>query len=92
VKQAVIEREIISMTASIRSLRSFFASTCKPSLRLSSVASLLLMIGVVCVPHAGAVPLTASFSGGFEVLGVPLTYPSGIAGTRAEMFISPCPL
>ncbi|MGA3162031.1 MAG: MBG domain-containing protein [Terracidiphilus sp.] len=68
------------MTASIRSLRSLFASTCKPSvLRLGSVANLLLAIVVACAPYAGATSTTAKFSGAYEVLGGLLTYPSGIA-------------
>ncbi len=66
------------MTASLRSLRSFLASICTPSaLRLGSVASLSLVIGVVCVLSAGA--QTASYGGAYEVLGGQLTYPTGVA-------------
>ena len=69
------------MTASIRFLRSFFASTCTPSaLRLSFMTSLLLALGVLlCSQQAGAITTTASYSGGYEVLGGRLTYPSGVA-------------
>ena len=70
------------MTASLRTLRTlhtFFASIFTPfALRPGTVVSLLLAIGVACAPHAAA-QAAASFSGGFEVLGGQLTYPSGIA-------------
>jgi hypothetical protein len=42
------------------------------------MTSLLIVLGVVCAPHAGATTTRASYSGGFEVLGGTLTYPSGI--------------
>ena len=68
-----------SMTASIRLLRSFFASICTQSaLRLGSVASLFLVLGAACVLSAGA-QTAASYREGFQVLGGQQTYPSGVA-------------
>ncbi len=67
------------MTASIRLLRSLFASICTPTaLRMGSIASLFLAMGTACVLSAGA-QTAASYREGFEILGGQQTYPSGVA-------------
>jgi streptogramin lyase len=77
------------MTASIRLLRSLFASICTPfTLRLGSVTSLFFGIGAACVLSAGA-QTAASYREGFEVLGGQQTYPSGIAvDTNGNVYLA----